>query len=237
MNSRNFLVPLVLGYGVVAGVAHAQGTAQQRTACMGDVFKFCSSDIPSASAIEGCLRRNVSQLKPACQVVLQPESGGAASRLATRATPDNAPRRGDGLGGRTGGPQSAATGTLMSAASAPASPRGVSSCLRQAARLKAKVARYFTSSPAGAAQDMVGGAMAFMPMITSLANGGGVNLEGMNLGGMNLAGINIHNGDEILRAAMSLLSQAREAGSAGSAEGCRAAMAQVEEMIPRGRRR
>ncbi|MGY4623184.1 hypothetical protein [Bradyrhizobium sp. USDA 4486] len=51
----------------IAGPALAQGTAQQRSACMGDAFRFCSSDIPNVARIEACLIHNRSQLHPACQ--------------------------------------------------------------------------------------------------------------------------------------------------------------------------
>jgi hypothetical protein len=49
------------------GPASAQGTAQQRTACMGDAFRFCSADIPNVSRIETCLLQNRDRLRPACQ--------------------------------------------------------------------------------------------------------------------------------------------------------------------------
>ena len=49
------------------GPALAQGTAEERSACEGDAFKFCLSDIPSVSAIEACLKANKAQLSPACQ--------------------------------------------------------------------------------------------------------------------------------------------------------------------------
>lgn len=47
--------------------ASAQGTAQERSACMGDAFKFCSSDIPFVSEIESCLQSNVARLSKACK--------------------------------------------------------------------------------------------------------------------------------------------------------------------------
>jgi hypothetical protein len=50
----------------------AQGTAQQRSACMGDAFRFCSAYIPNVSAIETCLKQNVNSLDPACRAEFQP---------------------------------------------------------------------------------------------------------------------------------------------------------------------
>ena len=61
---------LCFGLGLTA--ASAQGTAQQRSACMGDAFRFCSAYIPNVSNIEACLRRNVNSLDPACRAEFQP---------------------------------------------------------------------------------------------------------------------------------------------------------------------
>jgi hypothetical protein len=47
--------------------AFAQGTAEERSACMGDAFRFCSAEIPNVPEIEACLLRNRSGLDPACQ--------------------------------------------------------------------------------------------------------------------------------------------------------------------------
>jgi hypothetical protein len=52
--------------------ASAQVTAQQRSACMGDAFRFCSAYIPNVSSIEACLRQNVNSLDPACRAEFQP---------------------------------------------------------------------------------------------------------------------------------------------------------------------
>jgi hypothetical protein len=51
----------------IAGPASAQGTAQQRSACVGDAFRFCSADIPNVSRIEACLMQNRERLHPACR--------------------------------------------------------------------------------------------------------------------------------------------------------------------------
>lgn len=62
---------------VLAAMAHpsatlAQGTEQQRSDCMGDAFRLCSSDIPFVSKIEACLQSNLSQLSPACRSEFAP---------------------------------------------------------------------------------------------------------------------------------------------------------------------
>jgi hypothetical protein len=51
---------------------HAQGTAEERSACIGDAFRFCSADIPNVSQIESCLVSNVSLLTPPCKAEFSP---------------------------------------------------------------------------------------------------------------------------------------------------------------------
>lgn len=57
---------------LLSAVAWAQGTAQDRSACMGDAFKFCGADIPNVSRIEACLSQNRNGLTPACAAEFQP---------------------------------------------------------------------------------------------------------------------------------------------------------------------
>ena len=52
---------------LVTAPALAQGTAEERSACMGDAFRFCLSDIPNVAEIEACLIKNESKLTPACR--------------------------------------------------------------------------------------------------------------------------------------------------------------------------
>lgn len=64
-------VPAVLAVSAVlifaAAPAAAQGTAQERSDCTGDAFRFCSAFIPNVNAVEACLIRNKKQLSPGCQ--------------------------------------------------------------------------------------------------------------------------------------------------------------------------
>ena len=55
-----------------ASPALAQGTAEERSACIGDAFRFCSTDIPNVSRIESCLVSNVSLLTPPCKAEFSP---------------------------------------------------------------------------------------------------------------------------------------------------------------------
>ena len=60
-------------------IALAQGTQDQRGACMNDAFRLCSAVIPDEAAIEACLERNQPQLQPACRAQFEtPEPAPAA---------------------------------------------------------------------------------------------------------------------------------------------------------------
>jgi len=68
---------LIIGFSIVASLfwtagAFAQGTSDQRSACMGDAFRFCGADIPNVSKIEACLSQNRASLTPACAAEFQP---------------------------------------------------------------------------------------------------------------------------------------------------------------------
>jgi hypothetical protein len=55
---------------IASGSAAAQqGTSEQRRACTPDVYRLCAGEIPNAQAITACLRRQKSNLSPACAAV------------------------------------------------------------------------------------------------------------------------------------------------------------------------
>ena len=60
---------IAVAISLTSFVAHAEGTAEQRQACMPDAFRLCSSHIPNVDAIIVCMRANKSKLSPACRVV------------------------------------------------------------------------------------------------------------------------------------------------------------------------
>lgn len=79
MKTVNSVANAVGVFGIAAVIvcmspAHsrAQGTAEERSACMGDAFKYCGSDIPNVSKIEACLKANIGKLKPACRAEFEP---------------------------------------------------------------------------------------------------------------------------------------------------------------------
>jgi hypothetical protein len=58
-----------------------RGTEQQRVACTPDVFRLCSWEIPNVDRIIICLRRERSQLSPACRQVFEIEAGASRAAL------------------------------------------------------------------------------------------------------------------------------------------------------------
>jgi hypothetical protein len=48
----------------------AVGTAEQRAACTPDVFRLCSSEIPSIPRIVACLKQQKPNLSKPCQAVM-----------------------------------------------------------------------------------------------------------------------------------------------------------------------
>jgi hypothetical protein len=50
-----------------SGADGERGTPEQRAACMGDAFRFCSSEIPNIPRITACMEKNLRRLSPACR--------------------------------------------------------------------------------------------------------------------------------------------------------------------------
>ena len=59
-----------LGSAEAAPAAY-RGTDQDQSACMGDVFRLCFSDIPDERAIVACLIRSKRNLSPGCGAVFK----------------------------------------------------------------------------------------------------------------------------------------------------------------------
>ena len=48
-----------------------QGTPRQSAACARDAFRLCSSYIPDATRVEGCLRQRKPDLSDACRFIFE----------------------------------------------------------------------------------------------------------------------------------------------------------------------
>jgi len=80
------IIAIVAATSMLTVAAHAQGTAEERSACMSDAFKFCAAEIPNVSKIEACLQANKSKLAPACQAEFD-DNVQQANGLQTKMTP------------------------------------------------------------------------------------------------------------------------------------------------------
>jgi hypothetical protein len=167
-------MPIAAATVVLAAPAHAAGSDEQRSACMGDAFKFCSGDIPDETAIEGCLRRNARRLSSACQLVMGGSPPGeATTRRASRSIA--APQQ-----------EASVDAPLAAVASAAGEPSYVDderpSRRRQYRHHRRHVAyahhrRHHGAGFGGDLASMAGPAMAVMPMLTSLFQDGGPSLD------------------------------------------------------------
>jgi hypothetical protein len=79
---RTALLGMAAAMLMLPAIASAQGTAEQRAACTGDAFEFCGAEIPDATRVEACLRKNLRKISPACQSMFRPASARAKARPA-----------------------------------------------------------------------------------------------------------------------------------------------------------
>ena len=70
LHAPSMLVALALC--LAAAPARAEPSASDQEACTPDVFKICSSAIPSETDIVACLNAHVPQLSPECRAVIDP---------------------------------------------------------------------------------------------------------------------------------------------------------------------
>jgi len=72
---ENAIAALVL---LSCSAASAQGTPEQRAACMGDAFRLCGPEIPDVNRVTACMKANFSRLSQPCKAVFV--QGPVASR-------------------------------------------------------------------------------------------------------------------------------------------------------------
>jgi hypothetical protein len=58
----------------------ALGTAEERSACTGDVFRLCSAEIPNADRIVACLKSKKANLSTACRSVFDRPAAQSVAR-------------------------------------------------------------------------------------------------------------------------------------------------------------
>lgn len=71
MRSVSFSMMVVAAASMMAPVAMAQGTQEQRDACQPDSAKFCQEVGTEEAAIGQCLGKNFRKLSPGCRQVMR----------------------------------------------------------------------------------------------------------------------------------------------------------------------
>lgn len=82
MLGKASFVLAALAYLTCSTPSLALGTDEQRAACMPDVFRLCSAQIPNVDAIVACLKREKSNLSATCQTVFNAPAPPASRSLA-----------------------------------------------------------------------------------------------------------------------------------------------------------
>ena len=74
LHTAALVIVILLAGRWSAAAEDYRGTEEQRTACLGDVFRFCFSEIPNVSRIVGCVAREKQQLSAGCRAVFDHHS-------------------------------------------------------------------------------------------------------------------------------------------------------------------
>ena len=84
VSKHNVALGVVVAASLCQTVAFAQnnrGTPEQRAACAPDAFRFCSSYIPDATKVEGCLRQRKPDLSDGCRSVFEQSTSPVVGRI------------------------------------------------------------------------------------------------------------------------------------------------------------
>ena len=82
MPAKASFVLAALAYLTWSTPSLALGTDERRAACMPDVFRLCSAQIPNVDAIVACLKREKSNLSATCQAAFNTPAPPASRSLA-----------------------------------------------------------------------------------------------------------------------------------------------------------
>ncbi len=73
------VVGSLLGALTSAGFAGSGPTAEQKSACMSDVMRFCFTFNMNMDTVGKCLKSHKSEVSPRCRALMDKEDGKAAS--------------------------------------------------------------------------------------------------------------------------------------------------------------
>jgi hypothetical protein len=78
---------LALSISTVVTSSSFAYSARARQMCMGDAFRFCSSEIPNIGRIVACMRRNKANLSQGCRAVMDQEDVSETKAKAAQTAP------------------------------------------------------------------------------------------------------------------------------------------------------
>jgi hypothetical protein len=81
LRKRIAIVGIALWAISLPTASFALGTAEERNACTGDVFRLCSTEIPNADHIVACLKSKKANLSAACRSVFDRPAPRSAQAL------------------------------------------------------------------------------------------------------------------------------------------------------------
>ena len=76
---RSVMVCLAFCLAMLPAMSHAFTQEDQRRMCTGDVFRLCSSEIPSVERITACMKRQHANLSEGCRRVFGKPTERSAS--------------------------------------------------------------------------------------------------------------------------------------------------------------
>ena len=80
LGKRVAIVGIALWAISLPTASFALGTTEERSACTGDVFRLCSSEIPNVDRIVVCLKSKKASLSTACRSVFDRPASQSVAR-------------------------------------------------------------------------------------------------------------------------------------------------------------
>jgi len=77
--ARTLIIGLRAAWILATTVSASAETLEERQACIGDAFQFCSGAIPDRDRVFSCLVANADVISPACHSVIAPHVDRASS--------------------------------------------------------------------------------------------------------------------------------------------------------------
>jgi hypothetical protein len=84
IRQAGLVLAVATSFSVLAPTASFAVSAEARQMCTGDVYRLCSSEIPSISKITACIYRRKAELSVGCRTVLLKEQANKSNAVAAK---------------------------------------------------------------------------------------------------------------------------------------------------------